>query len=149
MHLQVQHRVPHQFHLLLNHFAHSYAFTIASTSENQVQYEVHLLVQVQCPPLFRSWGAPLGAIQVYYQLDPCITKRTSSAFIIDLFTHSCVSTGVLKHSFFKLSLFNLPHFTPICILKSIFNSILRCVSYTLSFAISIPFLGGAVCYLIV
>ena len=45
MHFQVKDRVLPQFHLLLNDIVQSYAFTIAWTSEIQVQPEVHLLVQ--------------------------------------------------------------------------------------------------------
>ena len=47
MRLQVQHRVPPQFHLLLNHFVHFYALTIALASPTQVQPEVHFLVHSQ------------------------------------------------------------------------------------------------------
>ena len=47
---QVQHRVLPQFHFLLNHIAHSYAFTIARTNATQVQPEVHLLAQSQVHP---------------------------------------------------------------------------------------------------
>ena len=47
MRLQVQHSVPPQFHLLLNHFIHSYALSIAWPSAIQMQPKVHLLVHSQ------------------------------------------------------------------------------------------------------
>ena len=47
MHLQVQHRIPPQFHFLLNHFVHSYPLTTAWPSATQLQPKVHLLVHFQ------------------------------------------------------------------------------------------------------
>ena len=64
----------------------------------------------------------------------CIIKRTSNAFIVFPFALSLI-----------LSIFNWPDFASICTLTSIFKSILKCVPYTLSFAISITSFGGAFC----
>ena len=44
-----------------------------------------------------------------------------------------------------LSIFNWPDFAFICTLKSILNSILKCVPYTLLFAISVTSFGRAIC----
>ena len=50
MRFQVQHTVLPQLHFLLNHIAHSFGFTIARTSETQVQPEAHLLAQFLVHP---------------------------------------------------------------------------------------------------
>ena len=47
MRFQVPHRVPPQFHLLLNHFVHFNAFTVAWRSIIQVQPEIQVLVHSQ------------------------------------------------------------------------------------------------------
>ena len=72
-----------------------------------------------------------------------IIKRTSNAFIVVPFVLSCASAGALKCSLL-FSFSNWADFAFICTLKSIFESILKCIPYTLSFAISITF-GGAIC----
>ena len=43
MRLQVQHRVPSKFYLLLNYFVQFYALTIARTNETQVQPKVQFM----------------------------------------------------------------------------------------------------------
>ena len=70
-------------------------------------------------------------------------KRTSNTFIVVLFALSRASPGALK-SLLLLSLFNKSVFASICTLKSLFESIPKCVPHTLLFAISITS-GGAIC----
>ena len=45
--LQLKHRVQLQFHLLLNHFVHSYVLKTAGKSATQEQPEMHHLVRSQ------------------------------------------------------------------------------------------------------
>ena len=131
-HLQVHHQVERQMrpfcHLLLhfewlfkilNHFVHSHALTIAWTSATQVQPEVYLLVQHQVH------------------------------LLVHLYVYKYWSSPLGATPELILSIFNWPDFASICILKSILKSILKCVPYTLLFAISVTSFGGAICDFVV
>ena len=60
----------------------------------------------------------------------------SNTFIAVPFVLSLALRDEVKH-LLLLSFFNWPDVTSICTIESIFESILKCVSYTLSFAISV------------
>ena len=65
--LQMQLRVPPQFHLLLNHFINSYAMTIAWASVTQMQLAGIFSASSGasfCASWYRSWSASSGAIPV-------------------------------------------------------------------------------------
>ena len=149
--LQVQHKVPPHFHLFLNHFVLSYALTIAWTSTTQVQPKcafqcIHrctfLCIFIQILKCTFGWNCK----SIISTLN-CIIKRILNRFVVVPVALSCVSPGAVKSSFL-LSFFNWPDFSSICTLKSIFESSLKCISFTLSFAISFTS-GGAICVLLV
>ena len=144
MRLQVQHRVFHQFHLLLNHVAHFYALTIAWTSATQVQPAVHLLVQSRVDLSVHLYIDLKMHLQVHYQVHP---KLYYQAHIKHICRYSVCTghdqvLGALKVSLL-LSFFNWQDFASICTLKCIFESVLKCVPYTISVTIPISF-GGAI-----
>ena len=141
MHLQVQHRVPLQFHLLLNHFVHSYPLTITQSSVTQVQPKVHLLIYSQVNLFVHLYTDLEGHLQVqfkvYYQVHP---KSHHRAHIIRI---CCCSVCTLLYitrctkTFTNVFHFYWPNFASICTFKSIFESIFKCFPYTISFAISV------------
>ena len=119
MHLQVQLRVPHQFHLLLNYFVHSYALTIAWKSATYMQPEVHLLVQPQ--------------VQLFEHI------------YIDLEVHLWVQFQLycqVHHKFYYQAC--LKRIFRIYSLKSIIESMFKCFPYALSFATPV-ISGGVIC----
>ena len=100
---------------MLNHFIHPYALSIAWISGTQVKPEVHLLVQHQMHVL------------------------------VHLYVYNYWSSPLGATPELILSIFNRPDFSSICTLQSILKSILKCIPYTLSFAISVASFGGAIC----
>ena len=152
MRLQVPHRVPPQFNLLLNHFVHFNAFPVAWKSIIQVQPEIQVLVYSQVH-LFVHFYIDLYVhlqmqSQFYYQVHPKLYHQaTSNTFIIVSFALFCASSGALKSSLL-LSFFTWSDFVSICTLKSIFERIFKCLPDTLSFSISVTFDGTIYVFLI-
>ena len=106
MHFQVQHRVPPQFHLLLSHFVHTYALTIAWTSAAQVQAVVHF-AYFHCIPRFTFLCIFIQILKRTFRCNfRCIIsctlsftiKRTLNQLIVVPFAFSCALSGALKSS---------------------------------------------------
>ena len=121
---------------MLNHFVHSYALTIAWTSETQVQPEVYLLVQHQVHLLvhlyvYKYWSSPLGATPGVLSGAPWIASSSAIQMLSSFFrSHS--------HLYSQFLIDQILHpFAPLSLFSSILKSILKCVPYTLSFAISV------------
>ena len=136
-----------QFHLLLDHFVLSYSLTIAWTSAAQVQPEMHLLVQPQVHLFVHLYIDLEMHLQVQFQ---CIIRCTLllHTFIVVPFALPNISPDVLKSALF-LSFFNWQDFASIFTFKAIFESILKCIPYTFSFAISFASFGIAICDFVV
>ena len=82
----MQYRVPPQFHLLLKHFVHSYALTIARAGAPHVQPEVHLLVLSKVHL----------SVHLYIDLNSsCIIRRTLNGTIKHIYRCSfCTLFGI-------------------------------------------------------
>ena len=128
---------------MLSHFVHSYALTIAWTSTTQVQREGYLLVQHQVHLLvhlyvYKYWSSLLGAAPGVLSGAPRIAssgalQMHSSFFRLHSHLYSQFLIDQILHPFAPLSLFS-----------SILKSILKCVPYTLSFAIPVTSFPGAI-----
>ena len=111
-----------------------------------MQPEVHFLVQSQVHLLYtfiqilkRTYRC--NSRHIIWGTLNCTIKRTSNAFIKRI---NCCSVCTLSSGALKVSLllsFFFPDFGSICTLKFFSESILKCVPYILSFAISFTF-GG-------
>ena len=152
IHLQVQQRLLPQFHLLriiLHTFMHWQL-------HDQMQLKCNLKCTFQCNLSCTFLCTFIQIVKCTYSCISrciirstlnCTIKRTSNAFIVVSFALSRASLGAPK-TLLLLSLLNWPDFASICTFKSIFESILKCVVYTLSFAISVTFWGSICDFLV-